>query len=111
MEDPDDLISVYRTNEVAEAHLVKNLLLDENIDCQVAEENEPLAGLNIVPADVLVRRRDFPRAEAIVHRYDEKKIERAERPDWKCLQCGASVVGSFDECDVCGTVRPGLIES
>lgn len=110
MDDPEELVSVYRANEVAEAHLVKNLLLDENIDAQVSEENEPFAGLNIVPADVLVRRRDLPRAEAIVQRYDEKKIERAERPDWKCPNCQATVVGAFDECDVCGAIRPGLTE-
>lgn len=110
MEDPDDLVSIYRASEVPEAHLVKNLLLDENIEAAVSEENEPLAGLSIVAADVLVRRRDLVRAEAIVKRYDEKKIERAERPDWKCAKCGAHVPGAFDECDVCGTTRPGMPE-
>lgn len=108
MDDPDELVSVYRAAEAPEAFLVKNLLLDEEIEAEVSEANEPFAGLSIVPADVLVRRRDLPRAEAIVRRYDEKKIQRAERPEWKCPNCGAEVEGAFDECDVCGTERPDL---
>jgi rubrerythrin len=107
MEDPEELVSVYRAAEVPEAHLVKSLLLDENIDAEVSEENEPFAGLAIVPADVLVRRRDLARAEAIVKRYDEKKIARAERADWTCPACGARVPGAFDECDVCGKSHAG----
>ena len=106
MSDPDDLISVYRAAEVIEAHLVKDLLLDEEIDAVVSEENEPLAGLPIVPADVLVRRRDLARAQALVTEYDRRKIERAERPEWKCPGCGATVMGAFDECDVCGASHP-----
>jgi rubrerythrin len=106
MSDPDDLISVYRAAEVVEAHLVKDLLIDEEIDAVVSEENEPLAGLPIVPADVLVRRRDLARAQALVAEYDRRKIERAERPEWKCPSCGATVVGAFDECDLCGTPHP-----
>lgn len=107
MEDPEELVSVYRAAEVPEAYLVRNLLADEDIDAEVSEPNEPLAGLPIVPADVLVRRRDLPRAEALVQAYDEKKIARAERPDWNCPQCGARVPGAFDECDVCGTAHSG----
>ncbi len=38
-----------------------NLLLDEDIDAQVSEENEPFAGLPIVPPDVLVRKADEAR--------------------------------------------------
>lgn len=106
MEDPEDLISVYQAANAAEAHLVKNLLADSDIDSSVSEENEPLAGLPMVPPDVLVRRRDVERAEAIIAEYEEHQIERAERPDWKCPACHADVPGSFDECDACGAARP-----
>jgi hypothetical protein len=109
-EDPDELISIYRAAEVPEAYLVKNLLGDAGIEAQVTEPNEPLAGLPIVPADVLVRRRDLAQAEAFVREYDETKMERAERPDWKCPACNATVTGAFDECDVCGALRPGVTE-
>ena len=65
MDDPQDLVSVYRAANPTEAHLLMNLLIDEDIDAQVSEENEPFAGLPIVPADVLVRKADETRARAI----------------------------------------------
>jgi hypothetical protein len=107
MGDPADLISVYQAENPTEAHLVMNLLLDEGIDAQVSEENEPFAGLPIVAPDVLVRKSDEARARAIIAEYDRQQIERADRPDWKCPKCGATVVGSFDLCDACGADRPG----
>ncbi len=110
MTDPQDLVSVYRAANVTEAHLVKNLLEDEEIDAFVAEEFEPLAGLSIDPPDVLVRKADEDRARVIVEQYDDKQIERADRADWRCPKCAATVVGAFDECDVCGAVRPGMEE-
>ena len=106
MSDPDDLITVYQGENVTEAHLVKNLLLDEGIDASVAEENEPLA-LAITPSEVLVRRRDEARARAIIEEYDAEQIRRADRPDWTCPKCGVVVIGAFDECDACGADRPG----
>lgn len=108
MSDPKELVSVYQGENVTEAHLVMNLLLEEGIDAQVSEENEPLAGLSIAAPDVLVRREDEARARAIVEEYDEEQIERANRPDWTCTACQAVVPGSFDECDACGALRPGV---
>lgn len=110
MEDPNDLVSVYQGENVTEAHLVKNLLLDEGIDASVSEENEPFASLPIVPPDVLVRRADEARARKIVERYDAEQVARADRPDWTCPKCGATVVGAFDICDACGADRPGSEE-
>ena len=107
MDDPQDLVSVYRAAKPTAAHLLMNLLIDEGIDAQVSEENEPFAGLPIVPADVLVRKADEARALAIVAECERELVERAERPDWTCPKCGAKVVGAFDECDACGADRPG----
>jgi len=105
--DPNDLVSVYKAGSTAEAHLVLNLLADEGIQASVSEENEPLAGLPIAAPDVLVRHSDEVRARAIVADYQDDLIRRAERPDWTCPKCGATVEGSFDFCDVCGAERPG----
>ena len=105
--DPDDLVSVYQAAHVTEAHLVKNMLLDEDIPAYVSEENEPLAGLPIVPPDVLVPKARVPQARAIIEEYEKEQIARAHRPDWVCPNCGATVVGAFDQCDACGTERPG----
>jgi hypothetical protein len=110
MDDPEDLVSIYTAANPTEAHLVMNLLLDEDIDAQVSEENEPFAGLPIVPPDVLVRKRDEAKARAIVGEYEKEQEDRAERPDSKCPKCGATVVGAFDECDACGEDRPGTAE-
>src|SRR6185436_3247800 len=71
MEDPEDLLSVYQAANSTEAYMVKNLLADEGIESSVSEENEPLAGLPMVPPDVLVRRRDLAQAEAIIADYEE----------------------------------------
>ena len=108
MGDPQDLVSVYQATNVTEAHLVKNLLAEEEIDASVSEQNEPLAGLPIAQCDVLVRAVDEARALAIVGEYEQSLLERAERPDWTCPQCKATVIGAFDECDNCGAMRPGV---
>ncbi len=110
MDDPQDLVSIYRAANPTEAHFLMNLLLDEDIDAQVSEENEPFAGLPIVPPDVLVRKADEARARSIVAEYQREQVDRAERPDWTCPKCGATVVGAFDECDACGADRPGTEE-
>jgi hypothetical protein len=107
MDDPQDLVSVYKAENPTEAHFVMNLMLDEDIDAQVSEENEPFAGLPIVSPDVLVRKADEVRAREVVAAYQRDLIERSQRPDWICPECGAMVVGAFDECDNCGTDRAG----
>src|SRR5262249_22593818 len=105
--DPQDLISIYRAANVTEAHLVKNLLLDADIDARVAEENEPLAGLSIAAPDVLVHRRDQARATTVIQQYEAKQIERVEGPEWTCAACGASNIAGYDSCDTCGAAREG----
>lgn len=106
MEDPNDLVSVYQGANVTEAHLVMNLLLEQGIEASVSEENEPLAGLSIASPDVLVKRSDEVRARALIETMEDDQIRRAERPDWTCPKCAATVEGSFDFCDACGADRP-----
>jgi hypothetical protein len=106
---PDELVPIYEGANVTEAHLVKNLLLDEGIEAMVSEEGEPLA-LPITPSHVLVFRRDEARARVVIDKYDEEQERRAARPDWICPKCGATVIGAFDECDACGADRPGSEE-
>ncbi|HTU25684.1 MAG TPA: DUF2007 domain-containing protein [Pirellulales bacterium] len=107
MEDPEDLVSVYQAANPTEAYFVHNLLIDAGIQAEVTEENEPFAGLPIVPPDVLVKQADEARAREIVGQYERDQEARANRPDWICAKCGAKVIGAFDECDVCGADRPG----
>jgi len=107
LSDPKDLISVYKGENVTEAHLVMNLLLEQGIEAFVSEENEPLAGLSIAAPDVLVGRADEVQARSIIERYDNQQLQRATRPDWKCPSCGANVLGALDQCEACGADRPG----
>ncbi|HEX3726783.1 MAG TPA: DUF2007 domain-containing protein [Pirellulales bacterium] len=109
MSDPTDLVVIYKTANATEAYLVKNLLQDEGIAATVGEEHEFLS-LPITPSDVLVRRSDEAHAREIVSAYDADQQRRADRPDWVCPACGATVVGAFDECDACGADRPGSEE-
>lgn len=110
MSDPKELISVYKAANVTEAHLVKNLMLDAGIEAFVSEENEPLSGLSIAAPDVLVSLGDEVQARKIIESYDDEQIRRADRPDWVCPKCQATVIGAFDECDACGAARPGSEE-
>lgn len=81
MSDPQDLVSIYRAAHSIEANHVKNLLADEGIDAVVTEVNEPLAGLDITPPDVMVRVADEERARQFIADYEEKLIEEAESDD------------------------------
>jgi hypothetical protein len=105
MSDPEALVSIYQAANVTEAHLVKNILLDEGIDAVVSEENEPLAGLSIAAPDVLVHQRDFVRAEQIIEEYEERQVARVEGPQWKCAACGAMNFPGYDSCDTCGAEK------
>jgi len=78
IDDPENLVSVYRAQNVTEAHFVKNLLLADEIDAVVSEENEPFAGVAIVPPDVLVHRKDQERAVAIVRQFEAHQAEHHE---------------------------------
>ncbi len=107
MSDPDDLITIYKAGNSPEAYFIKNLLMDAGIEATVAEENDPLSLPVVSPTEVLIRRQDEARAQPIIDDFENEQIRRAERPDWSCPKCGATVIGAFDECDVCGASRPG----
>jgi rubrerythrin len=107
LSDPEDLITIYKAANSAEAYFIKNLLMDAGIEATVAEEYDPLALPAVSPTEVLIRQQDEARAKPIIDSFEEEQIRRAERPDWSCPKCGATVIGAFDECDVCGAPRPG----
>jgi hypothetical protein len=73
MDDPAEVITIYKAANSAEAFLVCNALQSEGIQCQVAEANEPLAGLTITEPDILIHRGDQARAEAIIAAYEEQR--------------------------------------
>lgn len=104
--DPEDLVAVYRGTNVAEAHLVRNLLLEQGIDAFVSQQSAAFGGLPFEAPDLFVHRRDQSQAADIVARYQQSQLERSERPDWTCPSCGVSVLGLHDQCDNCGAEKP-----
>jgi rubrerythrin len=107
LSDPDELITIYKAANSPEAYFIKNLLMDAGIEATVAEENDPLSLPAVSPTEVLIRQQDEARAQPIIDDFENEQIRRAERPDWLCPKCGATVIGAFDECDACGAARPG----
>ena len=71
---PDDLLSVYSTNNASEAEILRSALLDEGIRCQISGENQAgLAGIESLEIQLLVRAEDYDRAHAFLaqhHRGD-----------------------------------------
>lgn len=63
--DPNELVSIYQGSNITDAHRVRNLLLDDEIDAEVSEQ-APLAG--DFSCCVIVRREDEARARAIIAR-------------------------------------------
>ena len=104
MTDPLDLVSVYKAADVTEAFLVKNMLLDQQVDAFVAGQTAIVANLN--PVEVYVRQHDESRARPVIAEYQANLIQRAERPEWRCAKCDTSNPGAYDECDECGAPRP-----
>jgi hypothetical protein len=110
MNDPKQLVQIYRATNLPQAYFVRNLLLEEGIESRVTEPNEPLEGIGITPHEVLVRQADAARAQQVVKEYEQQQQQRARRPDWTCPACSAHVPGIHDECDDCGAPRPGSQE-
>ena len=106
--DKNDLVSVYQAANAIEASVLKNLLEENGIPAAVSEPIEPFAGSGIDPPAVMVRRADEARAHEILKEYDRERSSEESAPDWKCPKCGAMVPATFDECDECGTTRPGV---
>ncbi len=61
--DPNELVCVYSAANIMEAHLVRNVLLDAEIDAEVSERT-PAAGDN--SCDVVVRLADEAIARALI---------------------------------------------
>ena len=81
MSHADDLVSVYQGANNADAFMVRNALIDEGIECQVSEVNEPFAGLSVVAPDVLVRASDEKRAREIIGKLEQTQARHADDAD------------------------------
>jgi hypothetical protein len=49
----------------------------------------------------------YDQAVALLRDYHDSARRDANRPDWKCSQCGETLPGSFDSCWQCSRERAG----
>jgi hypothetical protein len=70
MPKPDDILTVYTTDNANEAELLKAALHGEGIKCEVSGEGQAgLAGLGSMEIQLLVRAEDFDRARAYLEQH------------------------------------------
>jgi hypothetical protein len=81
MQNPEEVVTVYKAANSAQAHIVRNALQAEGIECQVAEANEPFAGLSIVEPDVMVKVRDVARAEQLISEWEARLANEPDGDD------------------------------
>jgi hypothetical protein len=80
-DDPEELVTIYHAANSAEAFIIRNALESEGIACQVAEANEPLAGLSIVEPDVMVKAKDRARAEQIIVDWENARDNESDEDE------------------------------
>ena len=70
MPKPDDILTVYTTDNASEAEVLRAALHGEGIKCEVGGERQAgLAGLGSMEIQLLVRAEDFDRARAYLERH------------------------------------------
>jgi len=70
MPKPDDILTVYTTDNATEAEVVRAALHGEGIKCEVGGEGQAgLAGIGSMEIQLLVRVEDFDRARALLERH------------------------------------------
>jgi hypothetical protein len=71
--DAEEPVVVYRAGNMAEAEMVRNLLMAEGIACEVSGENQGgFAGVGVVEVTVLVHAADADRARAVIEQHHHK---------------------------------------
>lgn len=70
MSDPNEVVTIYKAKNSAEAFVIRNALEAEGIQCQVAETNDPFAGLQMAEPDVMVHISDADRAREIIEKLE-----------------------------------------
>jgi hypothetical protein len=101
MADREGWVTVYHAADDVEAQIVLGLLDANDIEAGLLDQETGLPGLTVDSPQILVHPDDQERAEDVLDEYEEKLIERAERPDWKCPACGKTVSGAYTDCYHC----------
>ena len=65
-------VVVYSANEPVRVEILRSLLQDAGIECQVANGNQgAFAGVDVVPVELIVRSEDARRARDLIAAHDQ----------------------------------------
>lgn len=92
--------TIYQSTLLADAMLVRDMLVQNGIDTQLIEGESPYPGIGC--SEVWVREEDRTRARALV---DELVARPVRDSDWSCRGCRESNPGEFEVCWSCGAER------
>ena len=103
---------VYIADDPTEAHLVKGILGQYGISCEIRGEalwiargGLPLAS-ETLPTIWIIDDSRFEEAQELAERFKDGTLTSGSGRDWKCPECGEEVEGQFTECWQCGANRP-----
>jgi hypothetical protein len=89
-------------SRVEDADVLKGMLAEEGIECEITNYENPLPGAEFYPK-VWVAEADFAAASAILSEF--RNPSPAKLGPWTCSACGEAQEGQFTSCWKCGVVR------
>ncbi|MCP4611540.1 MAG: hypothetical protein GY845_22745 [Planctomycetes bacterium] len=103
---------VYIADDPTEAHLVKGILEQYGISCEIRGEalwiargQLPLTS-ETLPTIWIADDNRYEEAAELAERFKDGTLTEKGGANWKCHECGEEVEGQFTECWQCGANRP-----
>ena len=103
---------VYIADDPTEAHLVKGILEQYGISCEIRGEalwiargQLPLTS-ETLPTIWIMDESRFEEAKELTERFHNGTLTTNTGTFWKCPECGEEVEGQFTDCWQCGANRP-----
>jgi len=103
---------VYIADDPTEAHLVKGILEQYGISCEIRGEalwiargQLPLTS-ETLPTIWIVDDNRYEEAAELAERFKDGTLTEKAGANWKCSECDEEVEGQFTECWQCGANRP-----
>jgi hypothetical protein len=103
---------VYIADDPTEAHLVKGILEQHGISCEIRGEAlwSARGGLPLtseaLPSIWIVDESKFDEAQELTEQFKNKTLTADTGTSWTCPECGVEVEGHFTDCWKCGAGRP-----
>ena len=103
---------IYIADDPTEAHLVKGILEQYGISCEIRGEalwgargQLPLTS-ETLPSIWIVDESKYEEAKELTEQFKNKTLTANAGTSWKCPACGVDVEGQFTDCWKCGAGRP-----